>query len=537
MPIGIQRLNAKKSQPNDRIVFIKPLKGPDEAIAQDFLERISAQCLPIMREHRLSVMSLEEYEPNAEFVGRNFNAGEVIQLVLKARSTGHWLPFNYVQMVMMHELAHCKQMNHSRAFWAARNEYAEQMRALWVRGFSGEGLWGRGALLATGEFERNSVQPGEVLPEHLCGGTYRSRGRKREAKKVLTYQEQKERRILKKFGANGVALGEDVAVKRRLEKGRTVSAKPRVAKSTRGRELRAAAALARFHKSKKEQAEVKDEEKVKVEDDEETASGSETESGEDYDDGGVGGAVDINGKRLLDAKGKGMIKVCENENPEDQDAQQELLELQGFGSSGSGRPRYGLGGIKLEEDEQPSPAVSDRNNKTLTANTNVSENDLSAGVGISKVKRESNNSKTKCDPPPATKPPDSGIINMDLPRRSSNWSQQRQQQENSPLVSLPTPTAKTKATLSKTETKDLIYRPPVTPRPEPKDREPCSVCSFANKAGELVTTCAMCGNVFDPDKLPGSWACTTQACRGSKYTNPGDAAVCGVCGERRDARL
>jgi len=56
-----------------------------------------------MKEHHLSVMSLEEYEPNAEFVGRNFNAGEVIQLVLKARFTGHWLPFDYVQMVMMHE--------------------------------------------------------------------------------------------------------------------------------------------------------------------------------------------------------------------------------------------------------------------------------------------------------------------------------------------------------------------------------------------------------------------------------------------------
>jgi DNA-dependent metalloprotease WSS1 len=126
MPLGIERLNAKRSQPNDRIVFIKPLKGPDEKTAQDFLERIAAQCckcnrfrpavkalgslwiktnagaVPIMRENHLSVMSLEEYEPNPEFVGRNFNAGEVIQLVLKARS-GHWLPFNYVQMVMMHE--------------------------------------------------------------------------------------------------------------------------------------------------------------------------------------------------------------------------------------------------------------------------------------------------------------------------------------------------------------------------------------------------------------------------------------------------
>lgn len=44
MPLGIQRINAKKSHPNDRIIFIKPLKGPDEKTAQDFLERIAAQC-------------------------------------------------------------------------------------------------------------------------------------------------------------------------------------------------------------------------------------------------------------------------------------------------------------------------------------------------------------------------------------------------------------------------------------------------------------------------------------------------------------
>lgn len=58
-----------------------------------------------MREHHLSVTTLEEYEPNREFVGRNFNAGEVVQLVLKSPSTGRWLPFHYVQMVMMHEYA------------------------------------------------------------------------------------------------------------------------------------------------------------------------------------------------------------------------------------------------------------------------------------------------------------------------------------------------------------------------------------------------------------------------------------------------
>ena len=55
-----------------------------------------------MKENHLSVMSLEEYEPNPELVGRNFNAGEIVQLVLKSR-LGRWLPFEYVQMVMMHE--------------------------------------------------------------------------------------------------------------------------------------------------------------------------------------------------------------------------------------------------------------------------------------------------------------------------------------------------------------------------------------------------------------------------------------------------
>jgi hypothetical protein len=218
-------------------------------------------------------------------------------------------------------------MNHSRAFWAVRNQYAEQMRGLWARGFTGEGLWGRGALLSTGEFEKHTVDTGEPLPEHLCGGTYRSRGRKRKPKKTLTYKEQKERRILKKFGANGVTLGEDAAVKQKLEKGKTVAAKPRVAGSARGRELRAAAALARFEQQKKEEV-------GKEDVDEEDEKGSETESGDDYEEDLTSGpdAVDIDGKKLLDAKGRGMVKVCEDENPDDQDAQDELRELQSLGS-------------------------------------------------------------------------------------------------------------------------------------------------------------------------------------------------------------
>ncbi|KAI1757043.1 WLM domain-containing protein [Xylaria castorea] len=314
MPLGFERLNARKSQPNDHINFIKPLKGKDETIAQDFLERIAAQCVPVMRENHIYVMSLEEYEPNREFVGRNFNAGEVVQLVLKSPSTGRWLPFNYVQMVMMHELAHCKQMNHSRAFWAVRNQYADQMRGLWSGKYTGEGLWGRGTLLKSGEFEANTVLADDALPEHLCGGTYRSRGRKRRSKKQLSYQEQKERRILKKFGANGVALGEDEEIKTELEKGKKPKGKPRVAVSKRGRELRAAAALARFDQQKKVDK-VKEEADI---DENETASDSGSDAMSDYDP---------SGPSIVDNEGRRLIKVCEDEDTADGDAQNEMREL------------------------------------------------------------------------------------------------------------------------------------------------------------------------------------------------------------------
>ncbi|KOS20805.1 DNA damage response protein [Escovopsis weberi] len=324
MPIGLQRFNTKKSQPNPSIVFIKALKGPDEAVAQAFLERIAAQCVPIMREHSLSVMTVEEFPANREFVGRNFNGGEVIQLVLKAQS-GRWLPFRYVQMVMMHELAHCTQMNHSRAFWAVRNGYAAQMQALWARGYTGEGLWGRGATLGTGEWERDAVREGDALPEHLCGGTYRSRrgGGKRKRAVAPTYKERKERRIMKRFGAGGVALGADEGVKESLEGGKgkgkgkgKAKGRPRVAGSVRGRELRAAAALARFEQSKGDGSAVKkkkgDDDDDDDDDDDERAEGGEDvdeiTSGSDYEGDEEEGelVMDVDGKRLVDGSGRGL---------------------------------------------------------------------------------------------------------------------------------------------------------------------------------------------------------------------------------------
>lgn len=321
MPLGIERINVRRRQPNDQINFIKPLEGPDKKLAEDFLERVAAICRPIMKANHLAVMSLEEHEPNLEFWGRNFNAGEVIQLVLKAPFTGAWLPFRHVQMVMMHELAHIKQMNHSGAFWKIRNQYVRELKGLWAKDYTGEGFWSRGQTLLSGQYATCSVPDAESTPKALCGGTYRSSNKRKrrtqpgDPKPSLTYAERQQRRIVKKFGTNGVTLGEDQAVHAKLESGQKAKGKPRVAQSARGRELRAAAALARFEQQNK--AEV---EKL------EPLTESEVES--NLEDGDAPErAIDLDGKPLRDSQGRAMVKVCEDEDGRSEDVRRELEEL------------------------------------------------------------------------------------------------------------------------------------------------------------------------------------------------------------------
>lgn len=360
-------------------------------------------------------------------------------------------------------------MNHSKAFWAVRNQYAEEMRGLWARNFIGEGLWGRGALLSTGEWEKNTVNPGDPLPEHLCGGTYRSRGgRKRKAGKAkLSYKEQKERRVLKKFGANGVALGEDAETKKKLEGGKKVAGKPRVAGSARGRELRAAAALARFEVQKKEEDVVKEEE------------GDETDSGEDYEEEEEGGtdAVDSDGRRILDAKGRGMVRVCGDEGVGgDEDAQMEMRELMGIG-------------VKKEAVNYEAEDVD----KSLDVSRTAAKKMQDAKSGERMI--------ATSKPTPSVSPNDS---QSKVPEKKTPISNPKSLSSSSELVDKTIPSA-----------------PSTT----------CPTCSFANQ--EMSATCAMCANVLDPRRVPGTWACTSQTCKGTRYRNAGDNSVCGVCGGRK----
>ncbi|TGO78708.1 hypothetical protein BELL_0057g00220 [Botrytis elliptica] len=475
MPLGWERINAKRTQPNNNIVFIKPLSGEDQSKSQEFLERIAAQCTPIMNKHHLAVASLEEYPPNLEFWGRNFNNGEVIQLVLKSPSTGRWLPFKFVQMVMMHELAHCKQMNHSGAFWKVRNEYSAEMKGLWERGYTGDGLWGQGVLLKDGAFMGDQLGEGEVLPEHLCGGTFKSRGggKKRKAKAKITYKEQKERRIRKKFGVNGVALGEDVATKVALEKGKKNLSKPKVAGSKRGRELRAAAALARFE-VKKEEPDIKDEDLVT---DSEAESDVEDEM---YIKPEPDDALDLDGSRLVDRKGRGMVKVCEDEDRDNEDAKREFEELRGMES--------------IERYFKPDSS--------------------------SKIKQESQEEATKNCP---------GSSKTEKPTRSNNI-ETNTPTAKPPLIKPRPPIAIVPET--KLQTPPLNSASPRTKSPPPSPSpSTCPICSLENPPYSL--TCTICANVLRPKDVLDSWKCTSAVCRNGSYINAGDVAFCGACGERK----
>lgn len=333
-----ERIKVVHQQPSSQIVWIKPLPGPDTARAQDFLERVAAIAHPIMKSHHLRITSLEEHEPNREFIGRNFNAGEIIQLVLKSQRTGQWLPFRMVQMVMMHELAHCLQMSHGKEFWKVNDGFKGELRGLWAKGYTGEGMWGRGRTLLSGDFDSGLRVSDGDLPQHLCGGAYRSRRRRKRRKlasngpgqdREETWAEKKQRRIEKKFGINGSTLGQDENTRIRLERGQKVKGQPRVANSGRGRELRAAAALARFGQQKEEEAkkvEARTKEEQKMNNGNSQASEDDSEAEyEEADDGPS--AINQDGTEMLDPDGHGLVRVCASDEPEDRHVKQEMDEL------------------------------------------------------------------------------------------------------------------------------------------------------------------------------------------------------------------
>ncbi|KAF8475543.1 WLM domain-containing protein [Kalaharituber pfeilii] len=497
MPLGIERINPRRRPPNPRIVFIKPLDGPDRDIAQDFLERVAAIVVPIMRDNHLNVMSLEEFPPNMEFWGRNFNAGECIQLVLKHPRTHMWLSFEQVQYTMIHELAHILQMNHSRAFWAVRNKFALELQELHLKSYTGEGFWSAGRSLNSNQpFLHSRPLAENELPQSLCGGTYRSRRKLQPQsaapKRKITYAERQQRRKERKFGkGEGEKLGADDTQRTLLEgkMGKKVSAPaPKIASSKRSRELRAAAALKRFE-TKKE-----DEEKAKTEDEDSPASDWDEDAWE-YDQEDEKEAVDVGG-------GKRLVPVSAKDDAGDEEERNlELLELRGCATVGG----YGGGVFKDQGDSRSKDAIPSSN----IPDKERDERKANLDRFLTKVDKKPVASGTT--PPVVIDLEDDTWINSP-PSRSQNAQ-------------------KSESKVEKPRPQHCIQGPPrsfaASSSAGSSASASCTACSSITTPAAI--TCAVCANVLDPKSYSGAWKCRS----GGEYWNSPDCGRCGVCGEAR----
>lgn len=171
------RLNDGDTARNEFINFVSALDGhadKDDALRR--LHQLAAIYKPIMKRHGLRINHLQEYEPNPEFAGRNWNAGENIEMVLRDHS-GLFLPFGLICSVFAHELAHNFQMNHSAKHTKLTRELNQERLELQRNGYYGDGFWSAGKRLddaswVAGESSVTNAQ----LPSNLCGGAWKRRG-------------------------------------------------------------------------------------------------------------------------------------------------------------------------------------------------------------------------------------------------------------------------------------------------------------------------------------------------------------------------
>ncbi|KAH8930075.1 WLM-domain-containing protein [Atractiella rhizophila] len=206
MPGGFERINEREANPNKHFAFISEQKGwPNAEEARKILRALVALFNPVMKEHGLWVTSLDEHEWNPQWAGKNWNAGEKIELVIR-RPNGVFLPPQMLVFVMCHELAHCKQMNHGPDFQALNAQIRQQVRDLQARGYTGDGLWSQGHVLGTGTVDGQGILLGE-MPANICGSKARVRKAKGKGKELRSTKKRR-RKDPRAFKSEGSKMGD-----------------------------------------------------------------------------------------------------------------------------------------------------------------------------------------------------------------------------------------------------------------------------------------------------------------------------------------
>ena len=445
----------------------------------------------------------------------------------------------------MHELAHCKEMNHSRSFWKVRNGYAEQMEGLWAQKYSGEGLWGRGKELVSGAFVHDCMPVDAQIPEHLCGGTYRrARGKKRKrvqedvggdgGKIKVTYAERQQKRIAKKFGKHGEgsALGDDELVRGALDgkSGKRHAGKPRVAKSKRGRELRANAALARFEAQATKPAVLEGTPELDDDQDSETES---CWSSDDDIDSSEAIILRKKGGQVKDHHGHDLVKVCGDEDGQASGGEDEMSDLRVL----SGRPKV----FSQKASSKAKLCEHGDNTKKQLWTKDVddgsgteSDADLSQGHAAKANSNTSKITQDAADDSETESEADECPRPTQKPRSSTSQSHGESLNDSSctedPLINTVPPP------------KPAIIQPapasvdPSTANTVPNSAEAplpgvCTMCSFENSPDS--STCLACSHVLRPSLVKGVWSCKSVTCSESAYVNAGDVGRCGLCGGKK----
>ncbi|EEB05396.1 WLM domain-containing protein [Schizosaccharomyces japonicus yFS275] len=251
----VLRLN-DDDHPNEFISFISSLKRDTEELAREYLKRIAAMAYPIMKKNGLGLTSLDEAAYNAKFWGRNWNKGECVELVLQD-ARGHWLPFEFVMDVFLHELCHVWRSPHDAVFHKHLAALRQELVVLLSKGYKGEKkymTWDRFPLasvvgsMAPMHGGPTSLQQRSHLSQiELCGGSLSRRRRRSKAAatpstkgRKSTSSSTRQQRV-RKPKPKGEKLGRDLGLRASLLQS---TAKPQ-AQSSRGREARVAAALLR----------------------------------------------------------------------------------------------------------------------------------------------------------------------------------------------------------------------------------------------------------------------------------------------------